>query len=130
MANPSKRRGTDAEVRLLAWLHGNGHPEAVRNPPAGSKDVGDLTCKLWSSRVVDLDPDTPGGWKYDPIVIEVKSFKDVARAINEGLAELDAEMANAGTSHGVLVLKRRGTTDPGEWLAIRKVRNDPQIGVA
>jgi hypothetical protein len=26
------------------------------------------------------------------------------------------------------VLKRRGTTDPGEWLAVRKVRNDPEIG--
>jgi hypothetical protein len=110
--NPSKRKGTDAEVRLLEWLHRNDHPEAVRNPPAGSKDVGDL-------RLPRIDED---------IVVEVKSWKDVASAINTGLAELEAEKRNAGTSHGVLVLKRRGTTDPGEWLAVRKVLNDPEIG--
>ena len=112
MANPSKRKGTDAEVKLLAWLHQNGHPEAVRNPPAGTKDVGDLRC--WDDE--------------RPIVIEVKSYADVARAINDGLAELDAEMVHAGTDHGVVVVKRRGKGDPGEWLAVRKVRNDPEIG--
>jgi hypothetical protein len=62
------------------------------------------------------------------VVVEVKNMADVARAINEGLAELDAEKANAGTSHGVLVVKRRGKGDPGEWLAIRKVCDDPEIG--
>jgi hypothetical protein len=60
--------------------------------------------------------------------VEVKSMADVARAINEGITELEMEKANAGTSHGVLVLKRRGITDPGEWLAIRKVCDDPEIG--
>jgi hypothetical protein len=63
-----------------------------------------------------------------PVVVEVKSMADVARAINEGITELEMEKANAGTSHGVLVLKRRGITDPGEWLAIRKVCDDPEIG--
>jgi hypothetical protein len=53
---------------------------------------------------------------------------DVARAINEGIAELDVEKANAGTSHGVLVLKRRGISDPGNWIAVRRVCDDPEIG--
>jgi Holliday junction resolvase len=114
MANPSKRKGTAAETALLAWLHGNGHPEAVRNPPAGVKDVGDLRC------------DVPTRLRAT-LVIEVKNCRDVATAINLGLAELDVEMANAGTTHGVLVVKRRGKGDPGEWLAIRKVRNDPEL---
>jgi len=124
MSNPSKRRGTDAEVKLLAWLHGNGHPEAVRNPPAGTKDVGDL--RMW----VDSGPDDEG-WSHDvPLVIEVKNHANLAAAINQGITELDAEMVNAGASHGVLVCKRRGVGDPGRWLAIRLVKNDPEIGAA
>ena len=77
---------------------------------------------------VDSEPDDEG-WMHDvPCVIEVKNHANLATAINDGLAELDAEMVNAGTSHGVLVVKRRGKGDPGEWLAVRKVRNDPEIG--
>ena len=116
MSNPSNRRGTDAEVKLLAWLHQNGH-RARRNPPAGSKDVGDL--KVF--RTID-------DGRASHICVEVKNHANLATAINDGLAELDAEMANAGTDHGVLVVKRRGKGDPGDWLAIRKVRNDPEIG--
>lgn len=111
MANQSKRKGTDAEVRLLAWLKENGYP-AVRNPPMGSKDVGDLTVFIHKAEVA----------------VEVKSYKDVATALRDGLAELEAEKANAGTSHGVLVVKRRGVTDPGEWYAVRRVADDPEIG--
>ena len=118
MSNPSKRKGSDAEIKLLAWLKENGHPEAVRNPPMGSKDVGDLRCLTDTAT-----------WPVDrPIVIEVKSWKDVAAALREGLAELEAEKANAGTTAGVLVLKRRGVTDPGRWFAVREVRDDPEIG--
>ena len=123
--NPSKRKGTDAEVKLLAWLHANGHKEAHRNPPAGTKDVGDIA--LW---VIRPEYDR---WGHDQIggadcVIEVKNHANLATAINDGLAELDAEMVNAGTNHGALVVKRRGKGDPGEWLAIRKVKNDPELG--
>lgn len=122
MTNPSKRKGSAAEVALLAWLKDNGHPEAVRNPPAGAKDVGDLTCPIhfydwWADLTRDV-----------PLVIEVKSWKDVAAAMRQGIAELEVEKRNAGTGHGVLVLKRRGVTDPGEWYAIRRVCDDPELG--
>lgn len=129
MSNPSKRKGSDAEIRLLAWLHQNGHKDAVRNPPAGSKDVGDLTCDTFEFGD-DLCPDC-GFFSPEDVdcVIEVKSFKDVAAALRQGVAELDVEMGNAGTAHGVLVVKRRGVSDPGEWYAVRKVRNDPEIGL-
>lgn len=120
MANPSKRKGTDAEVKLLAWLISKGR-SAIRNPPAGSKDVGDLA--------VELPYFLPNGSRASAeVVIEVKNHANLATAINDGLAELDAEIHNAGTEHGVLVVKRRGKGDPGEWLAVRKVRNDPEIG--
>lgn len=120
MSNPSKRKGTAAEVALLAWLREEGHPEAVRNPPAGTKDVGDL--RVW------IDGDEPDFDEPEAVVIEVKSYANLANAINQGLAELDVEMVNAGASHGVLVCKRRGKGDPGDWIAVRKVRNDPEIG--
>ena len=114
--NRSKRKGTDAEVKLLAWLISKGR-SAIRNPPAGSKDVGDL--KVF--RTID-------DGRASHICVEVKNHANLATAINDGLAELDAEMVNAGIDHGVLVVKRRGKGDPGEWLAIRRVRNDPEIG--
>ena len=125
--NRSKAKGTAAETALLRWLHSNDHPEATRNPPAGAKDVGDLTCDY-----ADGHPRChrcyPWDTQHPPLIIEVKNHANLATAINDGLAELDAEMVNAGTTHGVLVVKRRGKGDPGEWLAIRKVRNDPEIG--
>lgn len=120
--NPSKRKGTHAETALLRWLHDHGHGEAIRNPPAGSKDIGDLrTLTECYVNGCCLEDDAT-------VVVEVKNHANVATAINQGLAELDVEMVNAGTSHGVLVVKRRGKGDPGEWLAIRKVKNDPELG--
>lgn len=128
MANPSKARGTAAETALLRWLHDNGHAEAVRNPPAGVKDVGDLRCETW---VYDPDDDSGAGAEHPvPVVIEVKAYKDLAAGINRGLAELEVEMDNAGATHGVLVVKRRGKGDPGDWLACRLVRNDPELGAS
>lgn len=121
MSNPSKRKGTAAETALLAWLLGRG-ARARRNPPAGIKDVGDLG--------VEIPYFLPDGSRASAeLVVEVKNCRDVATAINLGLAELDVEMANAGAAHGVLVVKRRGKSDPGEWLAVRRVRNDPELGV-
>lgn len=122
MSNPSKAKGTAAETALLRWLHGHGHPEVVRNPPSGASDVGDLT--VW----ID-GPEDDEGWVTDVrVVIEVKSVKDVARGIREGLAELEAEKRNAQARHGVLVVKRHGTSDPGEWYAIRRACDDPELG--
>lgn len=112
--NASKAKGTAAETALVRWLVENGHPNARRNPPAGARDIGDI------GGVTTKDGHT--------ITVEAKSWKDVAAAMREGIAELDAEKRNAGTDHGVLVLKRRGVTDPGQWYAIRRVADDPEIG--
>lgn len=122
MANPSKQKGTSAETALRAWLWDNGHADAVRNPPGGAKDVGDLRCMV----------DGRDDWtRAEPCVIEVKNVRNLAVAIREGLAELDAEMVNAGAAHGVLVVKPHGVglTRAGDWYAIRRVANDPEIGV-
>jgi Holliday junction resolvase len=110
--NRSKAKGTAAETALLRWLVDEGHA-AHRNPPAGSNDVGDLTVRRGAQ------------W----ITIEVKNRADIATAIRDGLNELDVEKANAGTDHGVLVVKPRGKGDPGAWYAVRRVADDPEIGL-
>lgn len=125
MSNPPKKKGTAAESALVGWLRDHGHPGARRNAPAGNRDEGDIGGVVVTAPVGAFGTDEI----IDELVVEVKSYADVARAINDGLAELDVEMANAGAAHGVLVVKRRGKSDPGEWLAVRRVRNDPELGV-
>lgn len=121
MTNPPKKRGTAAESAVVAWLRANGHEGARRNAPAGAKDCGDIFGVESPCTARGPDP-------HDPVVIEVKAYKNLARGINEGLAELEAEKRNAGTVHGVLVVKRPGKGDPGEWLAVRRVCDDPVLG--
>ena len=116
MANPSKQRGTAAETAVVRWLQAHGHPFARRNPPAGRNDIGDIGGVEVNVAICAAD-----------LVIEVKAFRDLAAGINKGLAELEAEKANAGTDHGVLIVKRRGRGDPGEWLAVRLVKHDPEL---
>ena len=41
------------------------------------------------------------------------------------LRELDVERANGGTSRGVLIVRRPGWPDPGEWFAVQRVRDFP-----
>lgn len=88
MTNKPRRKGTDAEVALLAWLSDQGY-DARRNPPAGTKDVGDLTVldrsdvgdvrRCWCENCGNLHA-SPG----TPITVEVKNRADIATAIREG----------------------------------------------
>lgn len=112
--NKPKRKGTAAETGLLRWF-GSVGIDARRNPPAGSKDIGDLT-------VFD--------WDRDDICVEVKHYgaERMSTALANGVAELEAEKRNAGTERGVLVVRRPGKTDPGLWYAVRLVKDDPEIG--
>jgi hypothetical protein len=99
MANPQKNKGDSAEreiAKLLDDLLGTG---VRRKLGAGrADDVGDL----------DGLPNTTA---------QVKNYTDLLRAIREGLADLEVQQANAGTTHGVLFVRRRG----GQWIAIQTV---------
>lgn len=95
MSNPSKQKGTKAETAVVDYLILRGQ-YAYRNPPAGSKDIGDVSC-------------------YDDCVIEVKDCK--AMTLPVWLAELAAEKSNANATHGVVVHKRKGKGSPAEWYA-------------
>lgn len=89
MTNPSKAKGTRFERAVQDWLDARG-VRVVRNPPAGTKDIGDLT--VW-----DADGDR---W-----VVEAKATKTLDLA--GGMRELNTEKANAGAAFGVCVFKKR-----------------------
>ena len=87
---------------------------------SGANDVGDISgVAVWCG-IHCID---------EPLTVEVKSYANLATGVRVGLDQLDAEMANAGTCHGVLVVKPKGKglTSQGDWLAIRRVRNDSQL---
>ncbi len=89
MANPSKAKGTEWEMRVLRFLASYGL-DVQRMPPAGSLDVGDL-------QLTDKDGDR---W-----VLECKATK--ALDLAGGMNELAAEQKRAGVPFGACVFKRR-----------------------
>lgn len=99
MTSPQARKGANAErelARILAEL--TGWPVVRRLRTGAHVDCGDL----------DGLPDTTA---------EIKNYTDVLRAIREGLADLEAEQTAAGSTFGVVFVRRRG----GDWLAVMDV---------
>lgn len=100
--NRSKAKGTAAETAVVRWARVNGFPGADRQPLRGNRDGGDIAL-------------APG------IILEVKSVATAAsgqpgsKLLETWLAQTDVETANAGAAHGLLVVKRSGTADPGKW---------------
>ena len=90
MTNPQKRRGDSAErevAHILADLLGS--PVRRKLGAGRADDTGDIHGL----------PDT---------VIQVKSYKDIGRALREGLADLPVQQANAGAAYGVAVIRHPG----------------------
>lgn len=100
MAHPSKRKGDAAERELAKMLADITGWPVRRKLGAGAKDdTGDL----------DGVPDT---------CIEVKNRPmDVARAMREGLVQLEVEQVNSGCTFAVLFVRRHG----GHWAAVMSV---------
>ena len=99
MAHPSKRKGDGAELevaRLLADL--TGWPIRRKLGAGRSDDTGDL----------DGIPDC---------CAQVKSYRDVQRAVRECLDESPQQQTNAGTTHGVSFVRRPG----GRWFAVQTI---------
>ena len=116
MTNLPKAKGTLAETALVQWLRAQQHCGAKRQPLSGHKDIGDVVSH--SGRVI---------W-------EVKNYSGNAATGQPGekqlatwLAQADVERVNARARFGVLVVKRKGTTDVGKWWAYMGA-ND--VGVA
>lgn len=84
--NPSKRKGTSWEVRLVQYLRDSGFPYVERRALEGKNDRGDISG-------------IPG------VVIEAKNAKRVELA--QWVDEMVAEKANAKAQVGAVVFPRR-----------------------
>ena len=99
MVNASKNKGTAAETAVVRWLQSLGFATAERLALAGSNDQGDVRLG-------------PG------LHLEVKAGNAAHNAsrsqCESWLKEAEQEGRNAGVPC-YLIVKRKGTTDPGQW---------------
>lgn len=109
--NAPKRRGTAAETAVVRYLQAHGYPHAERRALRGRADCGDVAG-------------IPG------VAVEVK---DCAKVDLAGwLDEARREAVNARAGIGVVVRRRRGRPDVGEWFAVLSVADllrllDPEL---
>lgn len=101
MTNPNKLKGDRAERAARDYLRTVGFPGAERTRAGYTRDAGDLHL-------------APG------VIAQVKDCK-VLRW-QEWLAGLNEQAAEAQADVGLLVVKRPGQGNPGEWLAVMPLR--------
>lgn len=92
----SKQKGTAAETAVVKWLQEKGRKDVERRALSGILDRGDIAG-------------IPG------VVIEVKNHAKMT--LSQWLDELDVEVKNDKADTGVVLHKKRGTTDVGQWYA-------------
>ena len=96
MSNPAKAKGSGAERAVVTWLK-QWFPYADRRLAGAALDKGDVSG-------------IPG------VTIEVKN--QAAMKLSEWVGELETEMKNDNAWTGVVIHKKKGKTDVGEWYAI------------
>lgn len=97
MSTPSKRKGDDHERRIAAYLVEQGWKHAERRKAGATLDKGDLYGILGC-------------------VLEAKNEKRID--LSGYMKELEVEMANAKADTGVVVVKKKGTTDVSQYYAV------------
>lgn len=93
MSNPSKAKGTDAEVAVRNVFIDNGFPHCERRALNGALDKGDL------SGLIGICVEVKGG-----TAAELAS----PAQIDKWLQETETERQNADADYGLLVMKIRG----------------------
>lgn len=101
MTNRSKAKGDAAERAVVSWLRANGFPRAERVRAGWAQDRGDID-------------NIPGA------CIEVKAEQRID--LPAYMRQLAGEIATSRARTGVVIVKRRGTTDVGDWYACAPVR--------
>ena len=105
MTNRPKQRGTAAETAVLRHVREQGFPWAHRLALTGNADQGDISL-------------LPGNL----VILEVKAHASAATGqpgdaqLADWMRQTSTERVNAGADYGLLVVKRKGTTDPGRWF--------------
>lgn len=104
MANPSGKKGTSGETARVNYLKARGWRYATRIPKKGNRDCGDLI----------LDQSVP-------VMIESKETRAFTPATF--VAEMGAQIENACAEFGFVIVKKKGTTDVGQYYALTDVHN-------
>ena len=98
MSSPQKIKGSQYERDVVKWLRSMGYPCAERAYGAGRHDdVGDIDG-------------------INGVVIECKNEKAIR--IPQYLRELEDEMTHADAETGVVLIKKRGTSNISESYAV------------
>lgn len=92
----AKQKGTAAETAVVNWLKEQGRKHVERRSLNGVNDRGDIAG-------------VPG------VVIEVKNHKEMK--LSQWISELEIEIKNDKADTGIIIHKKRGTTNVGEWYA-------------
>lgn len=92
----SKQKGTAAETAVVKYLKTNGFNGVERRALTGAYDKGDISG-------------------IEGLVIEVKDHRTMT--LGQWIEELKVEIDNANAETGVVIHKRRGKGDVGEWYA-------------
>lgn len=96
MSSAAKRKGSQAERDVVAWLKANGFKYADRRLAGATLDKGDISG-------------VPG------VTIEIKNHAKMD--LSGWLAELEIEMKNDSAWTGTVLHKRRGKGNVGDWYA-------------
>ncbi len=102
MTNRAGVKGTRGETDRVNYFRSRGWRYATRIPKAGAKDKGDLI----------LD-------QAVPVMIESKEVK--AFTPSTFVSEMEAQIKNAESEFGFVVVKKKGTTDVGKYYALTTV---------
>ena len=95
-----KQKGTAAETAVVNWLKGKGRKHVERRSLNGTADRGDIAG-------------------IPCVVIEVKNHQRMA--LSEWVDEMLVEVNNDKADTGIVIHKRKGTTDVGKWYATMTV---------
>lgn len=111
MANPSKKKGTAAETKVVNYLNEKGLA-AKRQPLSGNKDKGDIL----------VEANYPA-----PCILEVKAGQQTSNPsrsqMEEWLRQAGVEEENAGMPCFLVVVRyRRRIEDAEVWSADRCMR--------
>jgi hypothetical protein len=100
VTNPQKRKGDAGELATQRHFVARGISLCARIPAGTTKDVGDLLLPIEFGTV------------------DVKNYASYAGQLAHWTDRACEQADNAGRTHGVVVIKRTGITDPGRWYAL------------
>lgn len=106
MSNPNKAKGDRAERTGRDYLRAHGFPGTERTRAGYTRDAGDLHL-------------SPG------VIAQVKDCRTLRW--REWLAELAEQALEAQADIGLLIVKRPGMGDPGQWLAVTTVERMTEL---